>query len=167
MTRRENLFLLGSAAALPVLGATGSARAAGETEAKVVEVQMLNAHPENPREKMVFYPDIVQVNPGDTIRFVPSDRGHNVAADKDMLPEGAEAWKSRINEEFEITLDVEGTYGVNCTPHKSAGMVGLILVGDASGNFEEAQEVLQRGRARQRYEDIFARAAEMIETDAS
>ena len=102
MTRRENLFLLGSAAALPMLGAAGSARAAAETEAKVVEVQMLNAHPENPREKMVFYPDIVQVNPGDTIRFLPSDRGHNVAADEEMLPKGAEAWKSQMEARDEV-----------------------------------------------------------------
>ncbi len=170
MTRREHLLMLGTAAAaLPVLGTAGAARASGEAAAgaKVVEVQMLNEHPENPREKMVFYPDIVQVNPGDTIRFLSTMRGHNVELDDNMMPEGAETWKSRINEDFEITLDVEGTYGFYCTPHRSAGMVGLILVGDASVNFAEAQEARQRGRAKKRYEDIFARAAEMVETGAS
>ncbi len=167
MTRREHLMLLGAAATLPALGTAGAARASSETEAQAVEVQMLNEHPENPREKMVFYPDIIRVNPGDTIRFLPTVRGHNVELDENMMPAGAETWKSRINEEFEITLDIEGTYGIYCTPHRSAGMVGLILVGDASVNFEEAREARQRGRARQRYEDIFARAADLLESEAS
>ena len=47
-----------------------------------------------------------------------------------MLPEGAEAFSGKINEEFEVTLDAEGVYGVICKPHYAMGMVMTIAVGD-------------------------------------
>ncbi|MEL6643814.1 MAG: pseudoazurin [Pseudomonadota bacterium] len=162
MTRRENLNLLGSAMVTTSLAGASTALANDQAGAKTIEVQLLNAHPEDRGERMVFYPDIVRANPGDTIRFVPTERGHNVAADAEMIPDGVEPWRSGMNEEFEITLDVEGAYGVYCTPHKTAGMVGLIIVGDNPPNFEQARQVRQRGRAKNRYEDIFARAEELI-----
>ena len=161
ITRRENLLMLGAAASMGVVVAT-RVSADSHVAAKTIEVQMLNVHPEDRGQRMVFYPDVVQANPGDTIRFIPTERGHNVAADAEMIPEGVEPWKSRVNEEFEITLEVEGAYGVYCTPHKTAGMVGLVIVGDNPPNFDALQQVRQRGRAKSRYEDIFARAEDLI-----
>ncbi|SIT55664.1 hypothetical protein BQ8794_220228 [Mesorhizobium prunaredense] len=40
---------------------------------------------------------------------------------KGMLPEGAEAFKSKFNEVFTVTLDKEGVYGVKCAPHYGMG----------------------------------------------
>lgn len=115
---------------------------------------------------MVFYPDIVRINPGDTVRFLAADNNHNSQARKDMLPEGIEPWKSKIGSDFDLMLDVEGAYGFFCTPHKSYGMVGLILVGDVSSNYEALKGVRQRGKSKPRFEDIFARADALLAGEA-
>lgn len=145
--------------------ATGKVRADAHGPT-VHEVLMLNAHPDDRTERNVFLPDIVRAMPGDTIRFIAEDRGHNSVSDGNMLPEGAQEWRGRINEEFEITVEVDGTYGYYCQPHRALGMVGLILVGDAEVNFAEAQEARQPGKAADRYEDIFARARTMLDEEA-
>ncbi|MEM1267383.1 MAG: pseudoazurin [Pseudomonadota bacterium] len=159
LTRRENLALMGAAA---VTAAAGTARA----EAKTIEVQMLNVHPEEKRERQVFYPAVVRANVGDTIKFISVDKGHNATTHDDMVPDGGETWKSKINDDFEITLTADGTYGYFCTPHQTVGMVGLILVGDAMVNFEDARGVRQRGKAKARYEAYFAEAEEMLAGEA-
>ena len=56
---------------------------------------------------------------------MPSDKSHNAETIKGMIPEGAEAFKSKMNEEFSVTLDKEGVYGIKCTPHYGMGMVAL------------------------------------------
>ena len=96
--------------------------------AETIEVQMLNVGSDG--ERMVFEPAFVQAAAGDTIRFVATDRGHNAEINDGMLPEGAEAFEGRINEEIEVVLDVEGVYGVICKPHFAMGMVMTIAVGD-------------------------------------
>ena len=96
--------------------------------AETFDIQMLNKGADG--ERMVFEPAFVQAAPGDTIRFVASSKGHNAETNKGMIPEGAEGFKGRINEELEVTLDVEGVYGVICKPHFAMGMVMTIAVGD-------------------------------------
>lgn len=98
--------------------------------AETIEVQMLNQGSDG--ERMVFEPAFVQAAPGDTIRFVAADRGHNAEINDGMLPEGAEAFAGRINEELEVTLAIEGVYGVICKPHFAMGMVMTIAVGDVA-----------------------------------
>ncbi|MGB6117863.1 MAG: pseudoazurin, partial [Mesorhizobium sp.] len=101
-----------------------------------------------------FEPDFVKAAPGDTIRFVPTDKGHNVETIKGMLPEGAEAFKSKFNETFEVTLTAEGVYGVKCAPHYAMGMVGLIEVGEPV-NAEDAKAVKQTGKAKTVFAELF------------
>ncbi|PIE14340.1 MAG: pseudoazurin [Rhodobacterales bacterium] len=126
------------------------------------EVQMLNKHPDDKKQKNVFLPAVLKINPGDTVKFVAVDKGHNSVSYKDMIPEGAEGWKSKLNKDFEVTLDVEGAYGYFCQPHKSLGMVGLILVGDVSGNYEAIKEVKQRGKAKKVMKKLFEEADAML-----
>jgi len=156
LTRRSTLALAGAAALAP-LAAPRLARAA-----TAHEVQMLNVHPEDRRQRMVFLPRLLAVQPGDTVTFLPTERGHNSASLDGMIPDGAEAWDGRINEEVSLTLDVPGFYGYQCTPHYSTGMVGLIVVqGDGMmDNFAAAQEVRQRGRAGDVFDEIWAEVAE-------
>ena len=156
LTRRTTMTLLGATAATAML--PGGARATGT----VHEVQMLNKHPDS-NDRMVFHPDIVEAQPGDTIRFVSVDRAHNAVTYDDMLPEGAEGWKTRINKDAEVVVEAEGAYGYYCQPHKTLGMVGLILVGDASVNYESLKEAnLRAPNEKKRWEDIFARADEIV-----
>ncbi|MEM9431677.1 MAG: pseudoazurin [Pseudomonadota bacterium] len=134
--------------------------------ATVHDVQMLNQHPDDKTELMVFYPDIVRAEPGDVIRFLSVDNNHNSEAHKDMLPEGVERWKSKIGKDFELTVEAEGAYGFFCTPHKSYGMVGLLLVGNVTANYDTLKGVRQRGKSKGRFEDVFARADAMLSAEA-
>lgn len=124
---------------------------AGAASAAEIEVKMLN---KGAKGVMVFEPDLIVAAPGDTIRFVPTDKSHNVETIKGMLPEGVEPFKSKLNEEFAITLDKEGVYGVKCTPHYAMGMVALIQVGEAA-NLEEARAVKQSGKAKAVFGELF------------
>ncbi|MDF3608173.1 pseudoazurin [Paracoccus sp. DMF-8] len=99
---------------------------------------------------MVFEPAFVRAEPGDTIRFIPTDKSHNVEFIADILPEGVEAFKSKINDEYTLTVNEIGLYGVKCTPHFAMGMVALIQVGDAPANLEAAQTAKMPKKARER-----------------
>lgn len=123
------------------------------------EVRMLNIGPDE--KTMVFEPPLLHVQPGDTVTFVPTDRGHNAASMEGMIPRGAAPWQGAISELVSVTFEVDGTYGYICEPHYGLGMVGLVLVGDYTASFEAAQSVRQRGRAAQRFRDLFAQAAAM------
>ncbi|MER2535966.1 MAG: pseudoazurin [Rhizobiaceae bacterium] len=125
--------------------------AAGAAQAAEIEVKMLN---KGEKGTMVFEPDLIKAAPGDTIRFLPTDKGHNVETINGMLPAGAQAFKSKFNETFEVTLTAEGVYGVKCAPHYAMGMVALIEVGRPV-NAEEAKAVKQTGKARTVFAELF------------
>ena len=108
-------------------------------------VEMLNRGPDGGR--YVYAPAFLQVEPGDTVKFVNGDPGHNAASIDGGIPAGAEPFTGRINEEIEVTLTEEGLYAYKCTPHLTLGMVGLILVGDAAPNMETVAEQRLPGRA--------------------
>ncbi|MEO0850328.1 MAG: pseudoazurin [Pseudomonadota bacterium] len=124
----------------------------------VHEIKMLNAHPDNRAQTMVFVPNILKIAPGDTVKFLPSDPGHNTQSTKGMIPAGTEGWKSKAGEEFEVTLTEPGIYGYNCLPHNAAGMVGLIIVeGDGmTANLEDAKSARQIGLAKRRWSEIWS-----------
>lgn len=133
---------------------SGSALAAEHT------VRMLNIDPNDPETQMVFDPPILRIEPGDTVTFVPTDRGHNSASKRGMLPDGAVPWNGALDEELSITFTVPGTYGYVCLPHLEMGMVGLILVGDYTANFDEARKVRQIGGARKAFRALFKEVAD-------
>lgn len=125
---------------------------AGAAQAETIEVLMKN---KGEAGAMVFEPAFVKAQSGDVIRFVPTDKGHNVESIDGMLPEGVDTFKSGLSEEFDLTVDQEGVYGVKCTPHYAMGMVALIQVGDAV-NLEEATAVTQKGKAKGHMEELIA-----------
>ena len=80
---------------------------------------------------MVFEPGFVRAAVGDTIKFVPVDKGHFVQGLPAMWPEGVADIKGKVNEELDVKLDKEGFYAFKCAPHYAMGMVALIQVGKA------------------------------------
>ncbi|RUW78745.1 MULTISPECIES: pseudoazurin [unclassified Mesorhizobium] len=117
-------------------------------------VQMLN---KGEKGSMVFQPAFVRAAPGDTVKFVPTDKSHNAESIKDMIPDGAEPFKSKPSEEVTVTLTKEGVYGVKCAPHFGMGMVALIVVGKPV-NLDAAQAVKQVGKAKPVFAELFAEA---------
>ena len=117
-------------------------------------VQMLN---KGEAGAMVFEPAYIAAQPGDTITFVPTDRGHNAATLEGILPDGAEAFEGDMGKEVSITVTQEGLYGIQCDPHAGMGMVALIQVGQAT-NLEAATAAAAelRGKAKERLQDALA-----------
>ncbi|WP_283177102.1 pseudoazurin [Gemmobacter sp. 24YEA27] len=124
---------------------------AGPGFAAEIEVHMLN---KGAAGTMVFEPDYVRAEPGDVIRFIPTDKSHNVEAIKDMLPPGAAVFKGKINEALDVTVTEPGVYGVKCTPHLAMGMVMVIQVGaapeDLADEIEKLKAVKLPKKARER-----------------
>jgi pseudoazurin len=136
----------------PLLLSAALALVAFGAQAETYEVEMLN---KGEAGAMVFEPAFVQAQPGDVIRFVPTDRGHNVEDIDGMLPEGVEGFRTNFNEEFELTVDAEGLYGIKCTPHYTMGMVALIQVGEPV-NLDDVADLRQKGKAKARMADLIA-----------
>ena len=74
---RKILLLAATAALMTVAGGAFAAE---------VEVKMLNKGTEG---MMVFEPALVTIEPGDTVKFVAADKGHNAESIKGMLPADA------------------------------------------------------------------------------
>lgn len=142
--------ILAAAAALFIFGAA-PAMAAN------FDIKMLNKGEEG---AMVFEPAFVKVAPGDTVTFLATDKGHNAETIKGMIPEGAEPFKGKTNEEIVVTFTVPGAYGIKCLPHYAMGMVALVVVGDAPANLEAAKAVKAPKKVQERFEPLFAQAAQ-------
>src|SRR5690606_39040931 len=97
----------------------------------------------------------ILAQPGDTVTFVPTDKGHDAMSIDGMLPEGADKFKGKISEQITVTLTKEGVYGVKCLPHYGMGMVALIVAGKPV-NLEQAKSVKQTGKAKKVFEELFA-----------
>ena len=107
--------------ALSLLFALGLAGAAEHT----VEMKNMGAD-----GSMVFEPAVIKVAVGDTVNFVLIDQLHNSESVEGLTPEGAVTWKGGMNQNISVTLDKEGVYVYQCTPHVMLGMVGVIVAGE-------------------------------------
>lgn len=141
--------LLAVAATLLMIG--------GSAEAANFEVLMLNKGTDG--KTMGFSPSFLPIEPGDTVTFIPADKGHNAETILDMIPAGAETWKGNINEEFTVTFTVPGLYGFKCQPHFGMGMVGLIEVGGDKSNLTELMNVRLPAKAQARMMELFAKTS--------
>ncbi len=144
------LKLVASALALMVL--VGPTAQAAE-----FTVNMLNK--DSTGRTMQFEPAFLKVAPGDTINFVPVDKGHASESIADGFPAGAEAWKGKISQPVSVTLTVEGLYAYKCLPHVGLGMVGLIQVGDDTGNLEALKTLKLPSKSRARLDELLAEQA--------
>lgn len=107
------------AAAAAVLTLAGGARAAD------VEVKLVHKGADG--EAMVFEPAFLKIAPGDTVKFVATDKGHNVENIKGMLPEGAAQFVGKNEKDVAVKFDREGVYGVKCPPHHGICMIVMIV----------------------------------------
>lgn len=119
--------------------------------AKDVQVKMLN---KGNGRTMVFSPEIVKIAPGDTVTFVSADPGHNAEIIPTMLPAGAAPFKGKMNQTFTVKFTKPGVYGYKCLPHYGMGMVGAVIVGNASVNAAQAKSASHPGKAKQVFATI-------------
>ena len=107
-------------------------------------VEMLN---KQGKESMVFSQKIVKINVGDKVFWKATNKGHNVEFIKGGVPEGVGKFKSKFNKDVEFKFDVPGIYAYWCTPHKSMGMIGFVVVGDDKSNLEAIKAIRFTGKS--------------------
>jgi pseudoazurin len=129
--------------------------AAVPTMAANFEVHMLNKGADG--AGMVFEPALTKVAVGDTVTFIPTDKGHDAQTLKEILPEGGDEFKGAMGKEVAVTFTTPGVYGVKCAPHFGMGMVALIVVGDAP-DLEQAKTAKLPKKARERIDAAIAAA---------
>lgn len=123
-SRREFIGLLGA-------GAAASVGLVGTTKARASPVIVM--------DDTHFDPVGLHIEPGTTVRFEIAAGSHSATAYEDRIPSDATPFDSGSisNGAFEHTFEEPGTYDYYCIPHKSMGMVGRIVVGEAGGPAEE------------------------------
>jgi len=117
-----------------------------------VEVKMLNAASDGDRG---FEPALVHINPGDSVHFVASDRGHNAESIPGMMPDGATPFAGKMSQDITVKFEKPGIYGYRCLPHYYMGMVGLIVVGTPV-NEEATRNMVQPAEAKARFDQLFS-----------
>ena len=115
-----------------------------------ITVEMLN---KRDKEKMVYSEDVVRIEVGDTITWVPTSKGHNV-----HFIAGPEGWdlpkKSKNNKEVAITFDTPGIYLYQCTPHATQGMIAAVVVGADYSNLDDIKKLKIRGKSKKKFKEI-------------
>ncbi len=152
MNRRE---LIIAAAAGLIAPATYAGSANTHT------VRALTSDPDDPDRSMLFSPQVLRIEPGDSIVFEAANPGHNSQTTNGMLPDGAEPWRGPFGRDFTVTLETPGYYGYHCLPHRGMGMVGLVIVeGDTrDNNLEAAKAIAHPPRAQAAWQTIWAEVA--------
>ena len=104
--------------------------------AEDMTIDMLNKREDG--AKMVYSEDIARIDVGDTITWLPTSKGHNVE-----FIAGPDGWdaprKSKLNKEVEMTFDTPGVYVYQCSPHKTMGMIAIVVVGDGDNDVSKAK----------------------------
>ena len=110
-----------------------------------VTVEMLNKFN---KEYMVYSKKIVRINTGDKVLWKATDKGHNVEFINGAIPNGVEKFKSKYNVDVEYKFTIPGIYAYWCTPHKSMGMIGFVVVGENKSNLEMVLQVIYYGKSK-------------------
>ena len=114
--------------------------------AETITVEMLN---KGENRSMIFSQEIVKINVGDTIFWQSTDKGHNVEfIRKGGVPEGVEKFKSKVSKDAEYTFSIPGIYAFWCTPHKTMGMIGFVIVGEDLSNIDAINKVKFLGKSK-------------------
>ena len=93
------------------------------------------------KESMVYSKKIARVNVGDTVTWLATSKGHNVEFIKGGVPADVDKFKSKFNKDVSYKFTIPGIYAYWCTPHKSMGMIGFVVVGDNKSNLDDIKKI--------------------------
>ena len=115
--------------------------------AATFEVEMLNRLG---KESMVYSESVVNIQSGDTVKWLATTKGHNVQFLS--VPDGVGAFRSKLNVDTEYTFTVPGIY--LCTPHKNMGMIAVVVVDGNKDNLNAISSARVAGKSKQRLAKI-------------
>ena len=111
-----------------------------------VLIEMLN---KKGKERMIYSQKIVSIKVGETVTWKATNKGHNVQfIMKNGVPDGVKKFKSKLNKDTSYQFQIPGIYAYWCTPHKSMGMIGFIVVGGSVANIERIKKVKFSGKSK-------------------
>ena len=119
--------------------------------ASEITVEMLNKDANGNR--MVYSQEVLEVAAGSTVKWVPTDKGHNVeiiASPNDMK------FKSKNGKEASVTFATPGICYYWCTPHKGMGMIGLVVVGGDTSNKAQISKARAIGKSKKKLKALLA-----------
>ena len=123
--------------------------------AEDMTIEMLNKRDDG--AKMVYSEDIARIDVGDTVTWTPNSKGHNVE-----FIAGPDGWKapkkSKLSKEYAYTFDTPGVYLYQCTPHKSMGMIAIVIVGEADPKVvkDRLKDVKVKGKSKKKLKALLA-----------
>jgi pseudoazurin len=103
--------------------------------------------------KKSYSVEVAEIEVGDTITWLPKSKGHNVemvSSPNDLK------FKSKNNKETSLTFDAPGIYYYWCTPHKSMGMIGLVVVGGDTSNKDDVAKAKALGKSKKKLKALLA-----------
>ena len=114
-------------------------------------IDMLN---KSGKEINIYSKKVVNVNVGDTVFWKSVNPGHNVEFIKGGVPAGVEKFKSSYSKDTQYTFKTPGIYAYWCTPHKSMGMIGFVVVGNDKSNLDAIKKLKFYGKSTKIAEEL-------------
>ena len=110
------------------------------------DIEMLNKHG---KQRNAYSEPLIYIDVGDTINWLAKSRGHNVEfISKNGVPDGVGKFKSRLSKKTQFKFEVPGIYAYWCTPHRSMGMIGFVVVGDNKSNLPKIKKIRFKGKSK-------------------
>ena len=113
--------------------------------AETIEIEMLN---KLDGETMVYSVKVAKIDVHDTIIWKSVDKGHNV--EFIGMPKGVKKFKTGISKKAKYTFKTPGIYLYQCTPHKSMGMIGIVVVGGDTSNKDAIAKAKLSGKSKKK-----------------
>ena len=122
--------------------------------AEDMTIEMLNKRDDG--AKMVYSEDIASIDVGDTITWVPTSKGHNVE-----FIAGPDGWdapkKSKLSKQYTYIFDTPGVYLYQCSPHKTMGMIAIVVVGELTQEGVDAiKDAKVKGKSKKKLKALLA-----------
>ena len=119
-------------------------------------VEMWNKDLDDKKRKMVFSEEIVTIEPGESVTWLATDKGHNV-----QMIDGPDGYdlpkKSKISKDVTLTFDTPGVYVYVCTPHATMGMIGIVVVGEVTDEALAAiEDAKVRGKSKKKFKELLS-----------
>ncbi len=108
-------------------------------------IEMLN---KSGKELMVYSKKVVNISAGDTVLWKSVNPGHNVEFINGGVPEGVAKFRSPMSKDVQYTFKVPGIYAYWCTPHKTMGMIGFVVVDGNKSNLEAIKKIKYFGKSK-------------------
>ena len=116
-----------------------------------VAIEMLNKNADG--QKMVYSQEVVKIEVGDTVTWLPRSKGHNVEM---ISSPNKMKFKSKNGTKARITFETPGIYYYLCTPHKGMGMIGLVVVGNDMSNIDDVKKAKAYGKSKKKLKKLLA-----------